>query len=219
MMEEISQRLDNVELQFGQYGSVLASFDMYAETIKPNDGFVAVKTRGLGSSFIAGHPVWGRVGSGTPYTVTGSQPYIGDSRGTFDIVRLEAPEGKFFMTMVGSELFKNVNTATFNDGLIIPSGENVDIYFYMGNDTLNSVTVRERYNLANTNIDYDVAVVENGANINMSVTSDNGSNFKSVTGDKDDYITFDNGGNVGFMRLTANGGSAFIKQVAIEYDN
>lgn len=74
---------DDMKSQFGAAGSVGYYLSTMNESIEPEDRYVIIKTRGLGSSFVFGHSQLGVFGEGlTP------QPYFGDSRPGWTIQRI-----------------------------------------------------------------------------------------------------------------------------------
>jgi len=82
-----SQDIDYMKTQLGNQtgtGSGISDFMFRKETITISIGSANLLSRGLGSSFILGHPSGlGWLGSTAGSIAAGSQPYLGDSRGAF----------------------------------------------------------------------------------------------------------------------------------------
>ena len=89
---------DDLNRQFSEMGSVTAYFNLFQDQIQPEELTLIESQRTLGSSFILAHPKWGRLGIQTD----GSQPYLGDSRGSWSVKRVENPNDTYKEFFTGS---------------------------------------------------------------------------------------------------------------------
>ena len=115
-----------------------AFFHIFNNEVTPGNGYVIVSTRGLGSSFILGHGSWGRLGT----VADGSQPVLGDSRGTWGWLRVEGPDRVFTEYFLGSTFMSGNTTANWaEDGSCTGAGSAVSNPVYLGSQELGSATL------------------------------------------------------------------------------
>ena len=87
---------EDLKPQFGAAGSVTSFFNIYQQTIQPEELYTIQNTRTLGSSFILGHTELGVLGVASP------QPYLGDSRGDWVVKGVFSPNDTFKEFFAGS---------------------------------------------------------------------------------------------------------------------
>lgn len=67
---------DEIARHIGDVGNVIFRMDFYSDNPLIDDTYFKLSKRDIGSSFVIGHDVWGKIGS-----ELSPQPYLGDSRG------------------------------------------------------------------------------------------------------------------------------------------
>jgi len=77
-MQDIIDRLTNLEASRVDESDIITRLDLFTGSYTTSVDEWSVKRRTVGSSFILNSPVYGPLG-----TVTGTQPYLGDSRGAW----------------------------------------------------------------------------------------------------------------------------------------
>lgn len=195
---------DDLGRSFLRPGSVTEYFQVFQDSFEPTMLYTIQGQRNLGSSFILGHPVWGFIGSGTPHIVTGSQPYLGDSRdSTFTTKQVSSPFNKFKEYFVGSRFNETgITTATgWGVGSLVFGAAGADIgqstEIYLGSENLSAARMTV---VGSTNLDFSLAA--------------NGSQFESVA--LGSTYSFTNTGSD--LRWKAEGSNAYLTKVQVEYN-
>jgi hypothetical protein len=106
ILSDTSQEVDVLQRQFRSTGETFQSFRIIDnEIVDIDDRYTAIYTRAINNSFIIGHAINGKVGSGT----------IGNYRGGSILYRVVAPDNIYFEPFKDTN-FKNtvVTTATWD---------------------------------------------------------------------------------------------------------
>lgn len=117
---------DDISKQLGgALGSVLTFFTVTRDNVAPTELWTAVSSRGLGSSFILNH-VGGLNWLGPEFAgsvAVGSQPYLGDSRGSWAYKSISSPQNSYREYFIGSRFKSGATTATgWGTGSVVFAG-------------------------------------------------------------------------------------------------
>ena len=74
------REVDDLHRQFGAQSAIATYLQFFNEEIVTYHGSTIIERRGIGSSFVIGDSVYGKLGTQTP------QPYLGDSRPAFTTI-------------------------------------------------------------------------------------------------------------------------------------
>jgi hypothetical protein len=69
---------DRIKRAVRESGAPIYIFHYFREEVLPDDTYIKVENRSIGSSFVLGHASYGELGTGQS-----PQPYLGDSRGSW----------------------------------------------------------------------------------------------------------------------------------------
>ena len=93
---DVIKDTQDISREFSRVGSATYFFDIFQDSIQPEELYTIQQTRTLGSSFILGHTELGVLGVTTP------QPYLGDSRGDWVVKGVFSPNDTFKEFFAGS---------------------------------------------------------------------------------------------------------------------
>lgn len=209
VIADISRDKDDMKRDFGMAGSITNFVNFYPQSITITNPYTLVSIRGLGSSFILGHSGLGWIGPPVAGSITcGSQPYLGDSRGSWGIRRIVSFRNVFIETFNGSRFMSGATTADWAVGsLVFTSGERMTTEnIYLGAGSLSSIK------LDLTGSTY--------SNLSLEASPDGGDNWENVSAGSVDTYSFVNSGSELQLRFTEDvGEGAILTRFGVRYVN